>query len=243
MTQIHIQNQGQSHSPGQSHQDAESPQVPRWVGVMVAVVLVGGFVGGGALWALTQFMKPNPAELTEVDAPIQARIAAQIRAQPPPSDGITQPRPGTYQVRAGEVLMFATKPANAADWSLRCQYNKSDLVPVDQLAALTARLRLANDTVYAKFLKVTDDQIAKLKEIPAVSNVGEMVLSPDDQARIKALWTQYIAAPKPDLEQTIVKSLQEMGQRSLAPTRAAITARADKIKTILSAEQIAPFKT
>jgi hypothetical protein len=69
-----------------------------------------------------------------------------------------------------------------------------------------------------------------------------MVVAADDQARLKTLWAQYIAAPKPDPEQAIVKALQEIGQRSLAATRAAIAARADKIKTILSAEQIAPFK-
>jgi hypothetical protein len=40
-----------------------------------------------------------------------------------------------------------------------------------------------------------------------------------------------------------VKLLKELGVKNLASTRAAITARADQIKAILTPEQIAPFKT
>jgi Spy/CpxP family protein refolding chaperone len=212
------------------------------VGIMVAVVLVGGMLGGGALWALSNHFKPDPKMLTEVQAPMGARVAAQIQPRPP-AEGVQQTRPGNYQVRAGEVVMFASKGPNDTDWNLRTLYNKSDLLPADQQAALVARMRLTADGAYAKFLKVSDEQIAKLKEIPATASIAEMAMPPDDLARLKAAWAQYIAAQKSDNEQAVVKLLKELGVKNLAGTRAAITARADQIKAILTPEQIAPFKT
>lgn len=226
----------------QSNQ-TEAPQqhqVPKWVGVMIAVLLLSSMAAAGGYWIWARATQPSRSELVEVAGLPQIRTAAI--AAPPPLN--VQRINGAnnqvgYQIRASDAMLLAQKGPNDPDWVLNGRYNRSDLMTPDQTAAITARFRLTSDPAFAKSLKVTEDQLTKLKEIPSST---PMTMSDADQKRIKAAIIAYHASPQPAGEQGLVKMLQEISTSSLNGTRAAITEKVKQIQGILTAEQIAPFK-
>jgi hypothetical protein len=222
--------------------DVEEPQVPRWVGVMIAVVLVGSMAGGGALWAWSYYSRPSEKDLAEVRA---SPSMISVAPRPPQTNVILPISTGankSYQIRGTDIVVSVAKLPNDSDFTFRFLYSKADLIPADQVVALSAHGRLIQDPAYAKFLKVTDDQLKLLKEVSAERITTILVVAPADLAKMKSLFAAYIATPKSDTEQAVVKAAQQIGQASLAPTRAAIGPKAAKIAQILTAEQLAAFK-
>jgi hypothetical protein len=217
---------------------AEQP-VPRWVGVMIAVLLVGSMVAAGGYWAWSRATQPSRSELVEVAGLPLIRSAI---AAPPPSNvqRLTLPNNQVgYQVRASDSMAQAQKAPADPEWRMTFRYNRSDLMTPDQTAAITARFRLTSDPAFAKSLKVTEAQIASLKEVP---NTVPMIVSPANEKRMKDAINAYHASPQAAAEQGLVKLLGEISAASLPATRTAITERVKQIQAILTPEQVAPFK-
>jgi hypothetical protein len=227
----------------------ENRTAPRWAGVLVAVVLLGSMLAGGAVY----YFSPEPpklSELTEVPGVGQPAVTARtvnriVTARPAqPVSGITK-RTNGYLVRAPGAQLTATKPANAKEWQLSFLFNnKADLIPADLQPALVARTRLPTDAAFAKYLKVTAEQIEQLKKIAPVSSLATppMVVSDDNRKKVAQLVDAYAAKEAADTEQALVKALQDVAAASEAPTKADIAARAEQIRKILTAEQLAGFK-
>ena len=211
-------------------------EIPRWAAVLIVAVAVAAAAWG--IWAYFAG-QANTAELVEVRPERGAR--RWMQGARPQADGVSQRPNGAYQIKAGETQLAATKGKTDKDWTYRFTYVKADLVPADQAAALAARYRLASDPAFAKSLNVSDDQLKQLKQAPAGTG---MQVSKEDRQRIAVLWEAYLAAaaPKAAAEQALLKALREVGAASLEPTRAAIADRAKKVQSILTPEQIAPFK-
>ncbi|HVT89832.1 MAG TPA: hypothetical protein VHD56_13340 [Tepidisphaeraceae bacterium] len=224
----------------QVEQQTAERDVPRWVGVMVAVLLMGSIVGGAGYWIWARLTQPPRSQLVEVQGIPQAR-AINVA---PPTSGIQKVVTGgnqvTYTIRAKECLMVVTRGPNDPQWTLAPRYLKNDLMNPDQTAAMTARFRLTNDPAFAKSLKLTEDQLKQLRAVPASI---PMVVNDADKTKLKKAVDQYIATSNPANEQAVVTALNEVAANSLAPTRAAIDQLVKKIQTILTPEQIAPFKT
>src|SRR5262249_45220001 len=131
---------------------------------------------------------------------------------------------------------------NDADFNFRFMYTKPDFLTADQSAALQACIRLTKDPTYAKFLKVTEDQVKQLKEIPTDISATSLLVSPADIAKLRSAFNAYIASPKSDNEQAVVKLANQIGTAAVKPSRDALAPRVEKIKQILSPEVLANFK-
>jgi hypothetical protein len=219
---------------------------PRWAGVLVAIVLLGSMLAGAAVY----FFSPAPpklSELTEVPgvgaAAIQRNII-RVQPRPAPTSGVTKRQNG-YLVRAPGVQLTANKPPNAKEWQLNFAYNnKSDLIPADLQPALLARTRLPTDAAFAKYLKVTAEQLEQLKKVPMVASLAAppMVVAPENREKVLKLIEAHDAKPSAATEAALVKAVTEVTAASEPATKAEITSRADQIRKILSAEQLAAFK-
>jgi hypothetical protein len=226
----------------------ENRNAPRWAGVLVAVVLLGSMIAGGAVY----YFAPEPPKLSEltevpgvgpvVTARTQNRVIVARPAQP--VSGITK-RANGYLVRAPGAQLTATKAANQTEWQLSFAYNnKTDLIPADLQPPLVARSRLPTDAAYSKYLKVTAEQMEQLKKVPMIASLAAppMSVSPDSAARVAQLVTAYDAKNGAETEAPLIKAVQEVAAASEAATKADIAARVEQIRKILTAEQLAEFK-
>jgi hypothetical protein len=213
---------------------------------MVALVIAGSMLGGGGLWAWSYYNRPDPKNLAEVQAPrviTAARGATPVQQSRPIMPGIVQASPTLYQISSGDYYMLASKSGN--DYTVSLRYKKSDLLTPEQAAARMARMRLASDPLYAKALNVTDEQVAKLKTLPAITTTSPpLVVPPAELAKLKTMWTALIATnpPKPADGQKLIAAVQDTGKAALEATRASLLPDIKKIQEILTPEQIAPFK-
>jgi hypothetical protein len=215
---------------------AGTRELPRWIGIaIVSVIAVGS---GWWLWSYYRD-QPNASELTEVMPPRGPRGWMQVPRDE--ADGVRQRQNGSYQIKAGEAMMTASRTKTGDDWNLQLSYVKPDLLTTEQAAALLARYRLVSDAAFAKSLKVTDEQLKQLRKVPTGTR---MVLTDVDQKRIEGLWDAYVrtTGPKATAEKSVVDALREIAASSLAPTRASVAERSERVRAILTPEQISPFK-
>lgn len=226
----------------------EQPPIPKWVGVMVAVAIFGSMVGGGGLWAWSYYTRPDPKNLVEVGAPSSLLSRSVVSAPRPPAfpfiaNGITQTSPINYQLNTPDFTMLATKVGT--DWNVRLIYSKPDLLTADQKAALIARQRLGMDPLFAKSLKVSDEQVAKIKAVPFLSPSNlTLTLSPADLDKIKKTWSGFISVtpPKAADAPALLNTVQEIGKANLATTRKTVADISQQVQEILTPEQLAAFK-
>lgn len=211
---------------------------PRWAGILVALLLLSAMCAASGWWFWSYLHQPSQAELMPV--PGEDVFVRGISVQPsrPPSDVSRLPN-GGWRIVAGEVILNASVHPQTRQWTFQLNYRKPDLMTPEQSAALVARFRLTNDPAFARSLKVTEEQVKRLREVPAGTG---MVVSQADMEKVKAAWDRYTAAMQPDNLKSLQEVLREVGQSSLQPTRQAIAQRVEQIQSILTPEQIAPFK-
>jgi hypothetical protein len=223
-------------------QAVDAPQTPRWVGWLVAGLILASVVGivGWVVWSYVS--GPKQSELVEVQPNFAQRPmgAARRPVAPVVRDSVRSRGNNNFSATSGEVLLSATRAPADKDWNLVLNYSRPDVPTPDQTPILTARFRLTSDANYAKALKVTDEQIKKLRDIGPATN---MVLSPADQTRVKNAWNAYIAATdKSAAEQELLKAMREVGAASLDATKKQIVERCKQVQEILTPEQLAAFK-
>jgi hypothetical protein len=219
----------------QSTSTSNAPNVRRQQIVAFSMLLVL-LVGGGAL-AWWKFHVPTPDEpLIDV---ARGRGGMRGMMQPmappqPPRDGVNKTGSATsssYEIRSGTARMLVSK--NTDEWRFNWRYSPTKNGGPEQSKFLAVKYRSLE-------LGLTDAQKKALDAMPPF--VSGMVVSEDDQAKLKDLWTLYIAADdagKKQREADLVKLLAEVGARSEKPTLDAIDARVEKIKAILTPEQLA----
>src|SRR5262245_48068403 len=110
-----------------STQSKPQQQVPQWVGIMIAVLLVSSMLAAGGYWIWARATQPPRDQLVEVQGLPQVR--GMINAPPPAN---VQRSTGannsiSYQVRAPDAVLMANKASADADWTLTFRYNRSDL--------------------------------------------------------------------------------------------------------------------
>lgn len=211
-------------------------QVSRWIGAVAAAAVVA-LIAGAAIWWVWSFMsRPRQADLAEV---------APGRGMGAPGrgggwDGVRQNRNGNYMARAGEFLMVAAKGKNPNQWDLRMNFPGQSLFSPEDTAALTARMQILANPVWVKSLNLSPDQLKQLKQIPGGNG---LIVSDADLARLRQLFEAYLAPslPKDQTENDLLLAVREVGNGSLASTRASGAERAARVREILTAEQISHF--
>src|SRR5207302_214538 len=110
----------------------------------------------------------------------------------------------TWWVHAPEAAMLIdvkTKPP-----TIRViNYTNYEFVPQEDRNKIISARRIARDDAVAKSLKLTDEQVNKMRGLTA--QIG-MVADPADLENLKNLWTAYdTAANKPAAEAAIIQAL------------------------------------
>jgi len=93
------------------------------------------------------------------------------------------------------------------------------------------------DAAAAKYLNVQDWQMERLRQVEPNS----AVVSEADQAQVKALWAEldvWSGRVDDDRVRRLVALLDEVGQRAEQATRARLAEQVERIKTILTPEQL-----
>jgi len=224
----------------------DAPQTPKWVGWLVAGLILASVVAIIGWVVFSYVSGPKQSELVEVQPDFRQRMAPGgpgVMRQPRPPvnrDGVRPRGANSFGATAGEVLLSASKAPADKDWTLVLNYSRPDVPTPEQTPILTARFRLTSDANYAKALKVTDDQLKKLREIGPATN---MALGSAEMARIKSAWDAYSSATdKAGPEQELLKAMREVGGASLEATKKQIVDRCKQVQDILTPEQLAAFK-
>src|SRR5262249_14837239 len=98
-------------------------QVPKWVGVMIAVLLISCMLAAGGYWIWAGATQPPRDRLVEVQGLPQARMI--VNAAPPQNVQRTAGANNAinYQVRAPDAVLIAQKGPTDADWAMNFRYN------------------------------------------------------------------------------------------------------------------------
>jgi hypothetical protein len=208
-----------------------APAARRLSLIMIAFICVA-LLAGASWWFAPQIGRPPDNQLFEVMPP--AALAYQV-SQAVAANAANNPN--LKQVRGGDFMLVANRNNN--QWTLHLNYTKGDLIPPQQVAALIAASRLSIDAAFAKSLGVNEDQVAQLKKIPAGVR---LIVAEADRPKIHKAWDAYLASQTPATQSDLEKTVQEVGQNSLDPTRKTLGDRAEKVAAILTEQQIAPFK-
>ncbi|MGH7179519.1 MAG: hypothetical protein ACREJC_19240 [Tepidisphaeraceae bacterium] len=202
----------------------------------LVVAMIGLLAAVGGTWGAWRWWQSPGAGEQIVDIPMSgidaAAMGARQRNMPRP-DGV-RATGGSYTVKSGDAMMRASK-SSKGEWSYGFWYDSADFTPPDQAALFTARYQ-------SRSLDLSVDQIKQLEAIP---QRGGMAVSNDDREKLANLFQKYLASDasgKPSAEEALIAALGEVSQRSLDPTRAEMSARADKIRSILTPDQLAKLK-
>jgi hypothetical protein len=208
--------------------------------LLLLMLLAGGYVLLGGMFSSGSERKdlvpvmPAGAGRNWVQRQLQPQ--GQPRVQP---DGVRVRGANSYQVKAGEYQLGATKSKDGK-WTLRFTTDRRDILTPEQDVAFDARWRLTHDGAFAKSLALTADQIKRLGEIPGK---GGLIVDPPGRDRVQAAIEAFAAAktPRNAEEAAVVAAVAEVGVASIEPTRKSLLERVDQIRATLTPEQLEQF--
>jgi Spy/CpxP family protein refolding chaperone len=149
-------------------------------------------------------------------------------------DGVQKLADNSYRVRGGGAILTVDSRPGAA---LEMVYDaREDLLTPEQTELLSIRRRLTLDRQMARSLNITEQQMNQLRDLGPPRS---MLMTDADRARLQKLWEDWVrAADKKPAEQALIEGMREIAQQSLERTRANNRERAEKVKSILSPEQL-----
>lgn len=215
--------------------------VPYWVGAAVACALFGGLALAGLYFLWSWYRQPSYAELEEV--PAIPQIVAAFTPPQRQQAGIEKVQGAngqiSFTVRAPDATVLISRTDAQPQWNFAFGYYPvTDLLSPQELAVANARFRLLADVAFARSLKVSDEQLAKLKE---VTPVATMIVSEADQSAMKAAFLKYESDKNTANQQALIAMLGNVAARSRKATRLNVEGRVTQIQGILTPEQIKPF--
>lgn len=245
--------------PSEQGSPARRGDVLHRLGAVAALLVLAALLTLGAwrLWVTwTQSRVPvdelvdAPADRPFVgDRAAMRRLATRFAAAVP--DGLH----GTgnqYMAKVGDVRMRANRNARG-DWHVLLFYQRNDLIPQEDLPLLRGAERVRADAKAAADAGVSAQQVTALK---ALGPVPTMAANAAQVAQIQSLFLAYLkalgiptaaasptthASPTTTISQTpasaaaerkLVEALNDLGQKSLQPTRAATAAYVAKIQQL-----------
>jgi len=234
-------------SEGVAEHAQRGRRIPAWLAILAVLLSLGA--GGYLLWRLWLGESPEGAIVGQGDPPDQYYAArrAEQRAQAPRGprwargdDVVTDIGQNNWGIKGGDAAVEIRKePDGKLD--LRFFYVRGEVMDQDDLNTLVARRRLAADQAMADSLKLTPEQVEKLKNIAGAPG---MVVGEPDRTKLLESWDAYQktstedAAAREDARTKLIVLVTEIGQKSAGPTRDTAKKRADEVRAILTAEQI-----
>jgi hypothetical protein len=206
-------------------------QLPVWLNILIILVsLIGGLMF--VVWYVRQ---PPARSLVEIgDLPTPVRRGAM------PMANITTATTGnvtTWRARAANAVMEVRQPKDQPA-AFAFSYQNLAFVPREQTSLRLIYIRITTDRAVARYLQITDDQMARLRQVPVL---WPMQVSEADRAKMNALFREYQS--KGDaVQRALLTELVAVGERSLPATRDFVARQCQQIKSILTAEQLNRFE-
>ncbi len=161
-------------------------------------------------------------------------------------DGVQELRRGgtgsAYRARAGNAQMEVNIDSKNRE---EVDLKYGTLLSAEQAEYLMIRYRLVQDSSMQTFLKLTEEQIQKLKNVPPPEG---MKASADEKAQLLELFRKWKSTPdkpsseKAAAEKSLVTALDDIGKKRLDDTRAYAISRVDAVKSALTADQFKLLK-
>src|SRR5688572_1537804 len=253
--------QAQPSTPPPPPKPADQPPVrdiPVWLTLVILLLCIGG--GGWLVWKYTNTNAPGPIVITpsnpraalvknwkpeDANAANTAALRTPRRTpqqqQDDDSDGIKPLTPNrSWRVRAGNAYM-SVSVGRKGDLELSTNY-RSFYTP-EQNTLVIMRQRLLQDQAMRDMIKLTDEQLDKLKKVPPPEG---MKMSDDEKKKLIDLFNAYRAAannPKAmeAAEKAVVAALDEIGKKRFEETKTYMVNRVQAIQTAMTPDQIKQF--
>jgi hypothetical protein len=235
---------------------SKTRDIPVWFTGLVLLLCIGG---GG--WLITWYMRDTSHQVVDIpeDKTTPANFSGKGWRGPfangngtngvnnqgagqklprfnPNADGIQQSSRASYQARMGDTIMNINASANRFDFIPRYQITQTP----EQLELAGMRLAILTDATWRENLKITDDQLKKLRNAAAQT----AQLDPADRTRLADLWKAYHdgpAAGKPAAEKEFLAAVVAIGKKNGEPFKQQEARRIEAIKAALTPEQIAIY--
>jgi hypothetical protein len=229
--------------------EPKTRDIPIW---LTGVVLILCVVGGA--WLVRWYTRDPGTQAVEVPLEDPATVAAAAKFRGPlagysPVGGGRAQRDGTgdgvratgnsgnaWIVRAGEATMYVSL-LKKGDYELNPSFIKQALTP-EQAQVLMMRRRLMIDAAMRAQIQLTADQLDALRK---VEDFKGMVIDTPDRLKLTNLFKAWRAAPNDASEKPLVAALAEIAKRAAEPTKAFDAARVERVRKILTPEQVKRF--
>jgi hypothetical protein len=222
--------------------------LPTWLTVLVVLACL--LAGGALVWWYLRTPQ-RVAVIPLADQPRQASGRAATsdnnRSGRAAQYWNNDVRPGvgnSFEVRAGNVLMWVRPRESRPEPSLRLEY-RGRSVSREQMNLMRSPL-LANREDQARRLKLTNDQIEALKKIRSVRGGMPMVIGKEDEQQILAAWMAFQKADessKPINKEALLKVLESQGKKNFEASKTALNQSITAVRSILNAEQQAMMES
>lgn len=233
-------------------------QVPAWVFLLVILLCIAG----GIAFVTWYFKTSNPiSESVVLKSEDQLASERQAAGREVRGRGARPDRRGRDDQRARRdaVIRFAGRQDGATRWrvighglnmtvtqregqepSFSFRYVGGNSLLDDQQRQIAAlRWRVLRDRSVADHLKITDEQIARLRELP-VSN--DIVVPEEQLAQMRQVWaTVQPPQRNREAERQILSLLQGISSSAEQPTRENWAQQIARIREVLTDEQVAAF--
>lgn len=246
-----------------TEEQTKTREIPPWVSIaLIALCLAGGVAFVVWQWRgepdKERVVVNDPRASADPMRPMPNRQGRRMANAPgrwrmdPAADGVMPMGNPGWRVKSGYTVMAVAKQGQNRDFVYG--YLRPLNAAPETSALRIAQFRLLHDPTMAQTLKVTPDQMARLKAlpeltvssgVPGVAVTAAMKIETADRERLISLWNTYeqaAAGPaKAQAEKALLAGLDELGKKNLEPTRQEVAALARQIKVILTPAQWGAF--
>jgi len=237
--------------------ESKTRDIPLWLTALVILLCIGG----GA-WLVKWYMKEQPRQVVTIPddkvVPTGNRGTWRgqtggnnnnggnngFRAQPQRDinvNGVQSWSKNSYRAKVGDTVMMVIYNANGnGKFDISPQYLTMRTPAEAEMAVM--RMSILSDATWRDHLKVTDEQLEKLRKVPAPKS---MTLDPADREKLSELWKAYHDGPadkKAAAEKDLLAGLDEVGKKNLAATKAYEATRAELVRAALTPDQIKMYQ-
>lgn len=231
------------------HKESKTRDIPLWLTALVILLCIGG----GA-WLVKWYMQAQPRQVVEIpDDKVQAKPAgngwrgtfnngingfARNNGSRGPRDinanGVQPWGANSFRIKTGDTVMTVNYSGDKFDISPRYL----NVQKVEGAELVMMRLGILTNADLREYLKVTEDQLAKLRAVPLPRSE---TLDKADKEQLSELWKAYHSATgdtKAAAEKKLLAAVDEIGRKNRAATVAFEVNRAEMVRAAVTPEQI-----